>query len=237
MISWERQCRHQKKRRSRRRAPKCRQGVGICIIANSWHWLAEPSSSTSQCWFKGRRPSWIRIRKLASPEHLVQMNACAPHQCHPKLLQRTARALRMRYGCVCLESYFRWSWEIDKNLENMGNHQTCLLLSRACFIQGVSKFSAAQQLEKRTKEECTDKTRNVTNKAPTRTPKHSNMGLWEGPGGFFSWSWFSTGLWIAFWPVLVPLGEPWGPFRLLWGPKTAQGIGINLRFFVEHGFV
>ena len=52
------------------------------------------------------------------------------------------------------------------------NHQTCLLLSRACFIQGVSKFSAARQLEKRTKE-CTEKTRNVTKKhrrAPQNTP-------------------------------------------------------------------
>ena len=98
------------------------------------------------------------------------------------------------------------------------------------------KFSAARQLEKRT-EQIIEKTRNLVKKAPTRTPKHANVGLWEGPGGIFSWSRFSTGLWIPFWLVLVPFGEPWGPFRLLWGPKTSQGIGINLRFFVEHGFV
>ena len=72
-----------------------------------------------------------------------------------------------------------------------------MLFSRACFIQDVSKFSVARQFEKRTKE-CTERIRSVTKKAPTRTPNHSNMGLWEGPGGIFSWSRFSTGLWMAF---------------------------------------
>ena len=78
-----------------------------------------------------------------------------------------------------------------------------------------------------TKEEIIENIRNLAKKAPTRTPKHSNMGLWEGPGGIFSWSRFSTGLWIPFWLVLVPFGEPWGPFRCVVYTMLLKGVDQN----------
>ena len=112
----------------------------------------------------------------------------------------------------------------------------CLLLSRACFIQDVSKFGAPRQLEKRT-EEITEKTRNVATKhqrAPQNTP---TWALGKALGGSFrrvgSRSHFGCLLGL----FLVPFGELWKPCRLLWGPKTRQGIVIYLKLSVEHAFV
>ena len=62
------------------------------------------------------------------------------------------------------------------------------------------------QLEKSTKE-ITEQIRNVAKQAPTRTPKHSQMGLWEGPGRIFSSSRFSTALRI---PCGIVFGAFWG---------------------------
>ena len=77
-----------------------------------------------------------------------------------------------------------------------------LIIKRVCYSPELVLFKTFRNLVRhdnsKKHKRMYRKNSKCNTKAPTRTPKHSNMGLWGGPGGIFSWSRFSTGLWIAF---------------------------------------
>ena len=138
------------------------------------------------------------------------------------------RSISLLYIYIYIYIYIYWLFAPSPN------HHMCLFLSRACFIQDVSKFSAPRQLEKRT-EEITEKTQNVVKKHRRAPQNTQTWAFGKVLGESFRLVGFRSHFGSLLDLFLVPFGELWRPFRLLWGPKTWQGIGINLRLFVEHG--
>ena len=83
----------------------------------------------------------------------------------------------------------------------------------------------------------TERIQNLGKKTPTRTPKHAKMGLWEGPGGIFSSSRFSTALRVAFGHVF---GGFWGALETILASLGTKNMIRNrhqFEAFVEHAFV
>ena len=68
--------------------------------------------------------------------------------------------------------------------------------------------------------------KDVAKQARTRTPKHSQMGLWEGPGRIFSSSRFSTALWI-------PCGIVFGAF---WGALGAMSASVGTKNTIRNQY-